>query len=430
MKNLHIPIGKATQRGLLVAAACVALGVAIVPAQESLSPHAYFDALVSRADHWRSYSLRNPAQLDYPNRGGYANSNSGPLAVTYDPANDFDPNKQDAAKVVIPAFQEAPVTKLTSPISATALTLPLSDLAGDVTKVTTSFNAKGRQIRIGNEVMILNTEVTPLDRATGLVTISQRGAYGTTAVPHAANAGVALGGNSLVNQVRVPFESHDGATWFITWDTYFTDSYLNSDIGNFKAFQLSSGGSLASGGSIWLEPNVHFNGAGIPTFNPGLHVGAVGRTRRYGAVDQDPPLEGVNPIPHSGNGYFTLHPNRWTRWFIRIEQRADALDVMDHWVADEATEPVQIYSGVPVNVKRSSDTGTHTIHKFWIEFNTSESLLGPGRTADFRDLVAYVRNVAILRNPPADVSELLVRPGASQAVPRPRAPTNLRILGP
>ncbi len=47
------------------------------------------------------------------------------------------------------------------------MTLPLSDLSGDVTKVLTSFNAKGRQIRVGNEVMITNEAVTPLDRPTG-----------------------------------------------------------------------------------------------------------------------------------------------------------------------------------------------------------------------------------------------------------------------
>lgn len=413
---------------IAVAAALVALSVTVVPASETASPHAYFDSLVARVDHWRSYSLRSEAQLASPHNGGFANSNSDPLAVTYNPAEDTNPNAQDAAKVVIPAFQQAPVAKLVSPVSANALTLPLSDLAGDVTRVTTSMNAKGRQVRIGNEVIILNTDVTPLNRETGFVTVSQRGAYGTTAAPHSADSLVAIGTNSLSNQVRLPFQSHDGATWFLTWDTYFTDSYLNNGIGNFKAFQLSSGGSFASGGTLWLEPNVHFNGAGVPGFDPSIHVGATGQMRRYGAVDQEPPLEGVSPIPHSGNNFFKVHPNRWTRWFVRIEQRANALDVMDHWVADEVTEPVMIYNQVPVNVRMSTDTGTHTIHKFWIEFNTSTAQLAPGRTTDFRDLVAYVRNVAILRNPPADVSELLLRPGTTEPVPRPPAPSNLRIL--
>jgi hypothetical protein len=63
--------------------------------------HAYFDALVARPDHWRSYSLRDPQQLDHPKNGGYAQSNSRALVVTYDPDHDTDPRRQDAAKVVV-----------------------------------------------------------------------------------------------------------------------------------------------------------------------------------------------------------------------------------------------------------------------------------------------------------------------------------------
>jgi hypothetical protein len=65
---------------------------------ETIDPHAYFNALVGRADHWKSYSLRDQAQLDL-----YKAARSLPPAVTYDYANDPDPRKQDAAKVVIPA---------------------------------------------------------------------------------------------------------------------------------------------------------------------------------------------------------------------------------------------------------------------------------------------------------------------------------------
>src|SRR5688572_24362708 len=67
------------------------------------SPHGYFDALVNRPEHWKSYSLRDQRQLQTRENGGYAHCNACPLAVTYDPTNDPDPRRQDAAKVVIPA---------------------------------------------------------------------------------------------------------------------------------------------------------------------------------------------------------------------------------------------------------------------------------------------------------------------------------------
>jgi hypothetical protein len=67
------------------------------------TPHSYFDALVERPEHWKSFSLRDARQLQTRANGGYAYCNSCPLAVTYDPANDSDYRRQDAAKVVIPA---------------------------------------------------------------------------------------------------------------------------------------------------------------------------------------------------------------------------------------------------------------------------------------------------------------------------------------
>lgn len=417
-------------RWLALGSVLVAVCVAVVPVQGLPSPHAYFDNLVGRADHWRSYSLRNPGQLARPADGGFANSNSDPLMVTYNPASDTDPRAQDAAKVVIPPFQTSSSTKLTTGVSASSLTLHLSDLGGDVTKVTTALNAKGRQIRIGSEIIITNTDETPLNRETGVVTLSQRGAYGTTAVPHLAGELVTLSGNSLSNQVRVPIDSYDGATWFITWDAYFTDSFLDNGIGNYKTFQLSSDKS------IWLEPQTHFDG-GSPKpaeFNPTKHVAVTGRLRSYDKVGGGtdftltdgerlgPGVTNNNPIQPSLNNFFVLHPNRWTRWWIRIEQRANDYDIMDAWMADEATGPVQVYSNIPVSVRKGK------IDQFYVEFNTSTTFLPPGRTKDFRDLVAYVRNIAILRNPPNDVGELLVRPGETEPLPRPSPPNNLKIL--
>ncbi len=168
---------------------------------------------------------------------------------------------------------------------------------------------------------------------------------------------MALGGNNLDNQVRVPVGSYDGASWLITWDGYFTDSYMNNGIGTFKAFQLSSGRD------IWVEPQVNFGGGTPrpPEYSPSVHVGVTGVIRSYNrvggtadwaagdgntlgplATDNSPLLPAG---PSTTGPFFLLHPNRWTRWWIRIDQRANDYDLLDAWVADEQTGPVQVYRG-------------------------------------------------------------------------------------
>lgn len=429
----HVSRRPAISKTTAFVAAWVVAAVSLLPAQAP-SPHAYFDSLVARADHWKSYSLRSAAQLARPKDGGFAQSNSSPLAVTYNPGEDLDPHAQDAAKVVIPAFSLTSKSKLVAPISATDLTLRLSDLGGDVTKVATSLNAKGDQFRIGHEIVIAATDQYPLDRSTGILTLSQRGALGSVAVPHTPGELIYNSSNSLSNQVRVPFDSYDGATWVITWDAYFTDSYLNNGIGAFKAFQLSSSKA------IWLEPQVHFNGAHVDKarFDPARHVGTAGQVRSYGATggptlysqsdgnQNGPGMTHNQPVRPSVNPFFVVNANRWTRWWIRIVQRANDYDSFDLWMADEQVGPVQIYANVPVSVRDGK------IDQFYVEFNTSTDALPPGRLTDLRDLVAYVRNIVILRDPPEDLSPFLARPGAGPQVlpsPRPPAPRNLRHSG-
>jgi hypothetical protein len=83
------------------------------------SPHAYFDALVARPEHWRSFSLRDQRQLETRANGGYANSNDTPLYVTYSPETDPDPRRQDAAKVVIPAGRPSLPNQVRFPMDTT-----------------------------------------------------------------------------------------------------------------------------------------------------------------------------------------------------------------------------------------------------------------------------------------------------------------------
>jgi len=61
-------------------------------------PHAYFDALSLRGECMVAYSLRDMSQLL-----AFMDSTSKTWDVTYDPAHDPDPRRQDAAKLLIPA---------------------------------------------------------------------------------------------------------------------------------------------------------------------------------------------------------------------------------------------------------------------------------------------------------------------------------------
>lgn len=416
----------------LLLASLLATAAAVSLSAQQPSPHVFFDALVARADHYVSYSLRDKSQLDR-----YA-TNLPNESVLYEPSYDTEPNAQDAAKIVIPAFRPVPTAQLHTAIDTAALVVPLESPGGSTTSVSTSYNGKSRQLRIGDEVVITDP-TDPFDRYTGILKLSKRGAYGTTAKSHPVGEPVYESNNSLRNQIRLPVGTSDGSTWFFTWDAYFTASYLNNGIGNFKAFQLSSPSN-----DIWFEPQTDFSGDGAPGFSPSNHV-AVARFRSYNRVGGllpwvggylGPGVTDNNPISPTAmspqSARFLIHPNRWTRWFVRIRQQANDYDILDAWLADEQQGPVLVLNQIPVSV--SSENGVSTIDKFYLEFNTSTVPLPAGRTTDFRDLVAYARNFVVLQDPPSDLGGLLQRPGATVPLPPPitrlRSPRNLRLAQP
>ena len=83
--------------GLLAGFGVMAVGQEAPPA----SAHAYFDELRARPEVIGAYSLRDAAQLARRQDGGFSYVNKREPLVTYDPANDPDPRRQDAAKVHI-----------------------------------------------------------------------------------------------------------------------------------------------------------------------------------------------------------------------------------------------------------------------------------------------------------------------------------------
>jgi hypothetical protein len=379
--------------------------------------HAYFRALVQRAEHWKSYSMRDAAQFAHTSEGGYATARNSPW-VTYNPAADLDRAKQDAAKVVIPAFE--PRTVLTAPLSSN----------GTVITVQEAYKPAwdpGRPLKIDRETL---TVIGWLSDTTVSVT---RGAFGTAAVAHAAGAIVKTNTNSLPTQVRMPLLTEDGNVYVFTWDGYWTDSYVASGLTNHKAFQFSSGGS--SGDNIWLEPQTRFNGARMNAacWNEAQHIFVVG-FRSYNQDDNPNPIwaltdgNQIGPgvvtqtLPHVGN--LCVRPNTWVRFWVRLDQRAQDYDYVDAWAADETTEAVQVLRHLPVSVRPSGRT-PNQVGKFWLEFNTSTD---DHLRLDERDLVSYVRNFVALRNV-GNINTLLVRPvPGAQPVPGPAPPRNVRII--
>ena len=88
-------------------------------------------------------------------------------------------------------------------------------------------------------------------------------------------------------------------------------------------------------------------------------------------------------------------------------------DFLTIWVADEDQAPALMYDRAPwhIPLNHHDPRAAGSLYNFWVEFNTSSGEIVQGRAdAGFQDMVAYVRNLVILKNPPADWSALRVKP--------------------
>ena len=365
-------------------------------------PHDYFNALVKRADHWKSYSLRSQEQmLEYRHSGGRD------LGVTYDPANDSYPKRQDAAKVTIPEFSPKQWAELAKPLGL-----------ADTQVVLTATNAQMSSTLTHNRALKIGDEIVRVVRESGVGITDNtvrvlRGQHGTAAKSHAAATSVRFSATYLLNQLRVPVGTEDGHTYLFTWDTWWGREfdYDNTGIGNYKTFQF--GAPL-----YWFQIQTDFRDA------PGSDIGAVGGLASPGNQSRSeafgPNVESNYPLkPQIGS--FNVRPDTWTRYWLLVEQRAGGWDPTTMWVADENRDAVKIFDAIQLNVPDS-------ISMFSLEFNTSANELQAGRGT----LVAYVRNWVALRDA-RNTSELLQRPGAGIPLPpppdgKPGAPRNLRII--
>jgi hypothetical protein len=424
---------------------------AMLPSALPEGPHDYFQRLIGRPDVFtvngvrRAFSLRPVPgaqitsayyenQLNSRGAGGYRSTNtcygSPDIArVTYSPQTDSNAHRQDAAKVVIPQWCYD-TTSLAAAINSTQNWIPLA--------LMETWPRQGRSIRIDNEVMTIERACPTCSHLDGNSIYVIRGTFNTTAVSHGAGAGIDYSTNSLSTQLRLPVKTPSGSnsTYLFTWDIYYTDSFLNAGTYNtalnaHKTFQFGSGND-GFPGEIWVEPRIHFDAGHsccpAPGFNPNIHVGGVD-VRAYNQPGPGPadwtasdgntlgPNTTRDPLRHitspAMDGYFLVTPNRWTRFWVRLEVRVNDYDYFTMWVADEATNAVKLLDNMPVSLQVTNATTPNSVEAFWLELNSSvDSITRP----DFHDWVAYFRNVVILKDP-VDIPNLLVRPVGGEAGP-------------
>jgi hypothetical protein len=513
-----------------------ALSIVVVAAGAE-GPHDYFTDLIARGDCWKAFSLRPLAgqstavttcaqsryekQLLRAGLGGYAQQGSSvPLTLTYcftgsEPSGsclttDTNPQKQDAAKLVLPMWISYEGATLAAPIDDNDLTITLASPIGKVA-------GAGGGLKIGNEIL----HVTGMaDQSGTTIVVTQRGAFGTTAAAHSAGAAVSRLSNVNENQVFLPLGTtgSEDANYLFIWDTFPTDSLIANRHGLqvYKTFHFNS----SAGDDNWFRADygfIPYADDNVPTFNPASDVGVVRGRRLFGLTyppsTPEPPADDHEPmLPWGDNGGAAIvKPNVWGRWFVYIETQAegdpanftnvttlnsaitsatqtqitiacdDALfgpncppfrtaqviagaswpgrsikigseiltitsgttsgdtttltvargqygttaathlngadvgvvhDFITLWYADENNNAVELLDRYPAHLdENGAESVRGELLRLRIEFSTStDTILQARINAGQQDLVVYLRNFAILKNPPADWSALRVKP--------------------
>jgi hypothetical protein len=370
----------------------------------------YFDALVSNPAFYKGYSLRPIAgapktspyyekQLLSQRVGGFVQTGkkTTTACVLYDVT-------MDAAKIIIPTWHQSFV--LDAPLSATDGLLTGAFLGNS--------GWANHTLKVGAELITIERGYAITVDDAGVSHYSYpilRGQFGTTPLPHLPGTVFQKNGNSLDDQVRVPVGTQNGHQYLFVWDAYWTPSYLGSlmrPMSRQKTFQLASSG-------IWMEPGCVWNGTVadgdatpslIPGFDGTKHIAGYA-LRAYDAAPTG--MINRNPVAPAV-GQFILHPDRWTRMWVLIDQRDGVQsDLLSTWTADAVQGVIQVHDQVPCKVRMNKAGTLRTIEQFYLEFNTSTDELFPSRAIDQRDLVAYVRNIAVLKD--ATVSPLLTTNG-------------------
>jgi hypothetical protein len=382
--------------------------------------------------------------------GGVLSKGCPGLSVFYDFDGDTHPQKQDAAKLLIETYTDPsmcdPGYLLTNTIDADDITLFTSPVNSG------TFGPPGqRSIRIDNEAMMIRSCTAAeggtaqghgFIAATGMVCVT-RGAYGTTPAAHTAGAQIKKSNNAMNPYLHISLGKvvgascvtcpTDGHTYLISWDEFYTDSYLIVKTYNAasKTYQLQNGGGT-SNGKLW-ETRLRFDGAqsnaSLPAvgWNPATDVAAIDvrpYNSTYGGIDTwsltNGNTMGNNGIIGCGGsclnnqvGQFIVKPNTWVRFWIKIVQQANDFDLISLYVADENNDAVTIFSNIKMSVSASLQSAHQTMRYF--DFEKQDSLEANGRGQLDYDLVSYARNWFMLEwthaaAPDLAAAGLLARP--------------------
>lgn len=504
----------------------------VVAAAGAAGPHDFFTALIARGDCYRAASLRPVAgnttgmSIDPTVRGvadcahpyftnqllgsasnGYRASNSAgtsPLTYCYTGAEpncggvaDTNAEKQDGTKVAVTAFN-----LITQVVGAAGI----DNVSATIT-VTPCFSAEfNRGLKIDSEIMVVS--------ASGLGCVTSipvtRGAFGTTKAVHSAGAAIRASSNQVqgADQVQVPLHT-DGsvsASYLVTWDAFYTDTYHLTGLTNNKAFQITGFANTKT----FIEPQTRFSGQFGTGFVAATDLAAV-TMRSY--TQPAPPSSSQDPMLPFDGAVFIMKPSTWTRFWILIEANAETdtanfesvttlagaitdsttqltvrhpsatfsnnpfsvatvmagtgfpgrriridseimtitscsvcqsaetrtltvvrgvdgttpaahadnatvdiiSDYVSMWVADENQNPVQTYDRNRLVIALNHATASFSggLGKWWVEFGSSTNFALQGRAdKGFVDMVAYLRNFVVLKDPPADLSAagLLAKP--------------------
>jgi hypothetical protein len=214
---------------------------------------------------------------------------------------------------------------LAAPINDTTLQIPISGTIGKVA------GDRGG-IKIGDEIM----HVVGLNDQSGTnitVTVTQRGAFGTTAVAHSAGEAVLRNSNInpttaqiALNAITDPTETR---TYLFTWDTFYTDSF----IANRHGLQVHKTIKFLARSNVddWFRadgayaPEATENVTGV--FDRTQHVGTL-RGRRLPSMTHPPAIhnEPHQPMLPIANGSSPIiKPNVWGRWWVQLDLKAEGV---------------------------------------------------------------------------------------------------------
>jgi hypothetical protein len=295
--------------------------------------HSYYTTLGARPDFHLQYSLRDATE----NNTVLSDVNPNP-ANFYAPSTDWDGQRQDGIKMLIPAFQPTGNPNV-------RLTAALDELAAGTTDTifyTSNFDAAGARafkFEGSDEIMVSLGDTSPLQ------TNVLRGCFGTTPTTHPSGALLYVTSNSLWTNsgLNIPFLSTptETACYFATVDAYYTDSWQNMDeptrtdgvfgnttaepsiLSSLKHWQWRSRTSNA-----WFETRFREHGgvgANIPTdWNtyPTTRVGGID-VRNYGVQAPFSSYINDDPLRVVDNGGFTVRTGKWTRYFWILELYPD-----------------------------------------------------------------------------------------------------------